>query len=177
MTVIGMQIVLTVLSQPQIMVPWANDAQFTSRRWCTGSSPCSAPSPCNCKQGCSGTWRQRQRRSARGSGVHGAGTECLDRSPSIDSQLTHVNFSLALAPGRENNVPAPPAIVPSRYGLISMTFLTVPDAKALNELLKGPESVYLSTYQCSCLLLLGNPRQRSHHLGSGKQGLWYHAES
>ena len=33
-----------------------------------------------------------------------------------------------IAQEKEENVPAPPAMVPSRYGLISMTFLTVPDA-------------------------------------------------
>jgi len=47
------------------------------------------------------------------------------------------------------NTPAPPAIVPKRYGLISMTFFTVPDAGqriSMNQ----PDSIKKTTYVASC---------------------------
>jgi hypothetical protein len=47
-------------------------------------------------------------------------------SPNIGNQLwQNESMFLSLKVG---HAPAPPAIVPRRYGLISMTFFTVPDA-------------------------------------------------
>lgn len=48
--------------------------------------------------------------------------------PNIDSQL---GMTVSNNQGMESEVclPAPPAIVPSKYGLISMTFFTVPLAR------------------------------------------------
>jgi hypothetical protein len=91
--------------------------------------PYSIPSLCSCKRDCLGICLQLPQRYAPDFVVHVVDIECLDRSPNIDNRL-HIGVSSSpLAIADIQNAPAPPAMVPSRNLLISMTFFTVPEAK------------------------------------------------
>ena len=91
------------------------------------NQPCSSPYPCNRTPDCLGICLQQKLICVRGYVARAIDNEFQDMFPSIDSRLKcMINVVTRFA--RESGVPAPPAMVPSRYGLISITFLTVPDA-------------------------------------------------
>ena len=99
--------------------------------------PSRGPCPCTSRRGSRGTCSPPRPRSVRGSATRAAGTGCRGRFPSTGSRLrAGISIVVRWVFGRlrrkrrkeREGVPAPPAMVPSRYGLISITFLTVPEA-------------------------------------------------
>lgn len=88
-------------------------------------------------------------------------------SPNTDNQL-YADSARQTSHEECEDTPAPPAIVPRRYGLISMTFFTVPEATC--QLRPSHVAEVTVTYLCNFLQSRENLQQLSLHLGTGKQG-------